>query len=186
MQLTIPSFHHCKPLALATGLATGLLATVALTGAAEAQSKVKTLGRYGDWAGYTYTENGKPVCYIASTPVKSTGKVAKRGDALFLVTHRPEFEDIGVVTAVAGYTFRNGSRPRVKIGGLEYSFFTKDGTAWANGEDDQKVVRAMRRGRTMLVRGETQRGVKTSDQYSLIGFTKAYEAISAACNVRVR
>jgi hypothetical protein len=163
------------------GLALAVVATPAL-----AQSKVKTLGRYGDWAGYTYKENGHPVCYAASAPVKSTGKVAKREDTLFLVTHRPEYDDIGVVTAVAGYSFRKDAKASVKIGGLHFKFFTRDGTAWASGRDDKKVVKAMRKGRTMLVRGQTSRGVRTSDQYSLIGFTKAYKAISRACNVRVR
>jgi invasion protein IalB len=151
-----------------------------------AKSKIKTLGRYGDWAGYTFQENGKPVCYAATAPVKSSGKVSKRGDVLFMVTHRPAVEDIGVVTAVAGYTFKQGSKASVKIGGRSFNFFTRDGTAWASGKDDKNVVSAMRRGRTMVIKGQTTRSTSTTDQYSLMGFTKAYQAISKACNIRVR
>ena len=33
----------------------------------------------------------------------------------------------------------------------------------------------------MIVQGTSSRGTKTTDTYSLIGFTKAYRAIADAC-----
>jgi len=149
-----------------------------------AQSEVKALGRYGDWAGYSYSENGHPVCYAASAPVKSRGAVGKRGEVFFLVTHRPEFDDVGVVTMVSGYTFKDDSHATVKIGGTRFRFFTREETAWANGSDDKAVVRAMKRGNTMVVTGRNRKGVLSTDLFSLLGFTKTYQAISAACGVK--
>ncbi|MBN2751129.1 MAG: hypothetical protein JXQ84_00320 [Rhodospirillaceae bacterium] len=151
-----------------------------------AQSEVTALGRFGDWASYSYSENGRPVCYAASAPVKSRGKIGKRGEVFFLVTHRPEFDDIGVVTVVSGYAFKDDSHATVKIGGTSFRFFTRDETAWANGADDKAVVRAMKRGKTMLVKGRNRSGTLTTDLYSLLGFTKAHQAISKACGVSAR
>lgn len=163
------------------------VAIVALlaAGSAAAQTDVKPLGRFGEWSAYTYQENGNPVCYAASSPTRSRGKVAKRGDVFFLVTHRPEFNDVGVVTVVAGYAYAPDSNAEIAIGKTGFRFFTRDETAWANSDDDPRMVAAMKRGSTMTVSGTSKDGgATTTDTYSLMGFTKAYEAISRACKVK--
>ncbi len=162
------------------------VAILALLAAAPAAAgtEVKTLGRFGDWTAYTYQENGHPVCYAASSPVKTEGKVAKRGDAFFLVTHRPEFNDVGVVTVVAGYPFQKDSSATVSVGKARLAFFTRDETAWANDNQDDDMVRQMKRGNTMTVAGKAKSGGATTDRYSLAGFAKSYAAISKACKVR--
>lgn len=161
-----------------------MLAMLATAVPAAAETEVKTLGRFGDWSTYTYQENGQPVCYAASSPIKRRGNVSKRGDVFFLVTHRPEYNDVGVVTVVAGYPYRPDSSVKITIGRARYNFFTRDETAWANGSDDGKMVRAMKRGNTMKVVGRSKSGTTTTDLYSLAGFTKSYAAISKACKVR--
>jgi hypothetical protein len=42
----------------------------------------------------------------------------------------------------------------------------------------------MRRGSTMTVTGMSSKGTQTTDTFSLSGFSKAYEAIGKACNVK--
>ncbi|MDX1424550.1 MAG: invasion associated locus B family protein, partial [Kiloniellales bacterium] len=48
---------------------------------------------------------------------------------------------------------------------------------------DQAIVKAMRAGSSMVVKGTSSRGTVTTDTYSLLGFSKAYAAISKACGV---
>lgn len=160
------------------------LALLASAVSAAAETEVKTLGRFGDWTAYTYQENGQPVCYMASSPVKRRGNVKGRGDAFFLVTHRPEYHDVGVVTVVAGYPYQQDSTATVSIGRARFTFFTRDETAWANGNDDGKMVGQMKHGNTMTVVGKPKSGSSTTDLYSLSGFTKSYATISKACKVR--
>ncbi len=160
----------------------GLLAALP----AEAQTEVKSLGRFGDWSTYTYLENGNPVCYAASSPKRKRGNVKKRGDVFFLITHRPEYNDVGVVTVVAGYAYASDSTVNVKVGKTRFRFFTRDETAWANGDDDGKMVATMKRGSSMTVTGRSKSGTTTTDTYSLAGVTKAYEAISSACKIKAR
>lgn len=47
--------------------------------------------------------------------------------------------------------------------------------------EDSRAVNAMKAGSKMTIRGISSRGTKTSDSYSLLGFTAAYNAITKAC-----
>ena len=42
----------------------------------------------------------------------------------------------------------------------------------------------MAKGRQLIVTGYSSRGTKTTDTYSLAGFTAAYKAIGKACGVK--
>ncbi len=143
----------------------------------------RLLGEYGDWSAYTYKENGKNVCYMASTPKKDEGKYTQRGDIYAVVTHRPGEKSFDVVNFVAGYTYKKGSKVEIKIGKETFTnIFTDADKAWTLTEkDDKALVAAMKRGERMIVRGVSSRGTQTKDTYSLSGFTRAYKVISAKC-----
>lgn len=149
----------------------------------QAMEAPKLLGKYGDWSAYTYKENGKNVCYIASTPKRDEGKYTQRGDIYAVVTHRPGEKSFDVVNFVAGYTYKKGSKVEIKIGKETFNnIFTDADKAWTLTEkDDQALVAAMKRGQRMIVKGVSSRGTQTKDTYSLSGFTRAYKVISAKC-----
>ena len=149
----------------------------------QAMEAPKLLGRYGDWSAYTYKENGKNVCYMASTPKRDEGKYTQRGDIYVVVTHRPGEKSFDVVNFVAGYTYKKGSKVEIKIGKETFNnIFTDADKAWTLTEkDDQALVAAMKRGQRMIVKGVSSRGTQTKDTYSLSGFTRAYKVISAKC-----
>ena len=48
-------------------------------------------------------------------------------------------------------------------------------------ETERAIVAAMKSGKTMSVKGISQRGTETADTYSLAGFTAALGAIDSAC-----
>lgn len=149
---------------------------------AKAMEAPRHIGDYGDWAAYVYKENGKNVCYMASTPKKDEGKYTKRGDIYAVVTHRPAENSFDVVNFVAGYTFKNESKVVVKIGKESFNLFTADDKAWTSTlQEDKKLVATMKRGERMIVDGISSKGTKTKDTYSLKGFMRAYKAISAKC-----
>ena len=149
---------------------------------ANAMEAPRHIGDYGDWAAYTYKENGKNVCYIASTPKRDEGKYTKRGDIYAVVTHRPAEKSFDVVNVVAGYTYKTESKAVVKIGKQTFNLYTQDDKAWTlTPQDDAKLVAAMKRGERMIIDGVSSRGTQTKDTYSLRGFMRAYTAISAKC-----
>ena len=50
--------------------------------------------------------------------------------------------------------------------------------------DDAKLLQAMLKGQTMVVKGTPAKGEATADTYSLDGVTKAYQEMSKACGVK--
>jgi invasion protein IalB len=141
----------------------------------------KFLDNHGSWSAF---KAGK-VCYIATEPSKSVGKYKKRGTAALVVTHGPGKKEIGVVSVQAGYTYKKGSSAVITIGKTNIKMFTDADTAWAaKPKTDKLLVAAMKAGAELAVRGQSSRGTKTTDLYSLKGFTAAYKAISKACKVK--
>ncbi|MGB0672130.1 MAG: invasion associated locus B family protein [Rhodospirillales bacterium] len=163
-------------------LATAItLASLALASPAGAQS-VDPLGKSGDWESFSYQENGKSVCFMASAPQKATGDYTKRGDTYIMVTHRPAEKAMGVVSFEAGYAFKGGSEAQVSVGSANWKLFVSGSNAFAyDDKADRALVAAMKAGSTLVVKGTSSRGTLTTDTYSLSGFTKAYNTISAKC-----
>lgn len=158
-----------------------LLAVFSLTSVAVAEEP-KLLSTHKNWSAFTFMENGKKVCFMASQPSKSQGNYTKRGEVFALVTHRPGDNSFDVVSFVAGYTFKKNSDVTVNVAGKKYTLFTQADTAWTSDDaTDKAVVSAIKAGNTMTVKGVSTRGTNTTDTYSLAGSTAAYEAISRAC-----
>ncbi len=147
----------------------------------------RLLGMFGDWGAQTFVERGKTGCSMWSRPKKKEGRYKKRGEVFAYVTHRPWAKRLNEVSFSIGYTFKKDSEVKVTIGKRTFVLFTDGGSAWTReAKDDRALVAAMRRGVTMVVRGISSRGTRTTDTYSLKGFTKAHNAINKACKVKWR
>ncbi len=145
----------------------------------------ETLGSFKDWAAFSYAEKDAKVCYLVSAPLDTDPKNVRRGDIYVMVTHRPADQVRDEVSVIAGYPYKEKSGVEVTIGGATFKLFTSGENAWMReAKDDSALVRAMIRGTTMIVRGTSARGTRTTDTYSLNGFTAAHDAIDVACNVK--
>jgi invasion protein IalB len=145
----------------------------------------KVLGTHDDWQSYLLVDGNKRVCYMASAPQKKEPANAKRGDVLLFVTHRPADNERDVVNVHVGYTLDANRDVHVVVGDKTFDLFTKGDTAWTRGtNDDKALVQQMIKGSTLTVAGESNRGTKTVDTYSLRGFTAAYKEINKACGIK--
>ena len=157
------------------------LSCLALTGA-----QAKILSEHGDWFVSVMQENGSKVCYLSAEPQKAEGNYTKRGPIYLTITHRPAEKRIGEVGVQAGYTYKNGSSVTAVIDGkTKVRMFTNAGFAWGESEKaDQSLIRAMKAGNKIVITGTSSRGTKTTDTYSLAGFTAAYNASIKACAIK--
>ena len=82
------------------------------------------------------------------------------------------------------YEFNNKNSVIAKSGKNKYKFdILQEGFAWiANTKIENKMIKTMKRGSRIMVTGNTQNGSSTIDHYSLLGFTKAYNATKANCS----
>ncbi|AJD54122.1 invasion protein IalB [Thalassospira sp. MBR-102] len=166
-----------------SGAAAALIALISQ--AAIAQNAPQLIDVYGKWEAYSYSEKGKKVCYIGSQPTSAKGDYTQRGKIYVMVTHRPALKLFNEVSFITGYTYEKDSDVDLRIDSKSFKLFTYEDSAWAvNGEEDRKLVSAMKSGSTMVVVGNSSRGTKTTDTYSLSGFTAAYNAISKACDAK--
>lgn len=158
--------------------------TLFLTAPAFAQdSKPASIGKFGAWEAFSFTENGKRVCYMASRPMKDEGNYSQRGDIYALITHRPGEKSRDVFSYVTGYPYKGNTPAKLVIDSREFDLFTEGETAWTyDAETDGTVAKAIQSGSRMIVKGVSSRGTETKDTYSLSGSSKAYEAISKACS----
>lgn len=147
-------------------------------------SEPRLIGTFGDWRAFTFTENGKKVCYMASQPKTAVGNYTRRGDIFALITHRPAEKTRDVFSYITGYPYKQNSEVTVQANGRTYRLFTQDETAWAVDEaGDRAITGAIRAGSKMIVKGQSKRGTKTTDTFSLSGSGKAYAKITAECGL---
>jgi len=145
----------------------------------------KVLGQHGDWTAYTFLENNNKVCYMVSQPKKASGNYSKRGDVFALITHRPGEKSKNVFSYVSGYAYKTGSEASVAVNNQNFHLFTQDDSAWARDQGtDDKIVDAIRKGSSLVVKGVSARGTNTVDTFGLSGSSAAYKAISSECGIK--
>lgn len=146
-------------------------------------AETEILGSFDDWSAYAYNDGTEQVCYMASQPTKSQGKYSRRDDVFLIVTNRPKDKSFDVVNVVAGYTYKSTSKPQITVDSNKpIELKRHEDTAWTkNEETDKKLVAQLKKGTKAVVVGTSARGTRTTDTFSLKGFSKAYEAINKSC-----
>jgi len=164
-----------------------ILAVAALTLAATsvgAQESPNHIGTFRDWEAYeTNSPEGK-LCYAASQPTDSTYSqpISSRGPVFFMVTAIPSKNVPGETSTIIGYPFKESSSVTVDVDGQVFSMYTESDAAWVEAPaNDPVLIDAMRRGRSMSVKGMSKRGTVSVDTYSLSGITAALQAVTRAC-----
>ncbi len=137
----------------------------------------QTLGSYGNWVAAAYQENGQPVCYAVTQAIASTPSVPNRGAAVLTVTERPALRDavsIGGIQTDAG-----GAGIMMQVGRAGLDFYPAGGAVFAR--NGAAAVAAFQAGSQAMVQSLSPYNGPVTDTFSLMGFSAAYAAISAAC-----
>lgn len=162
-------------------VAFGLLTALFSTSLPAAAQDVIKLGEYQAWTAYSAGTGAEKVCYIVSEPSLRQPGQADRQSFVY-ITHRPAKKAMGVVMAYAGHPFKPDSEGEIEIGNGKFALFTHRDTAWAADEDaDERILKAMRAGKTMTVKTIPAEGAPTADIYSLNGVAAALRRIGEAC-----
>ncbi len=153
--------------------------------AAQAKGPKSLLKSPGVWGAFSLKEGKGQACYLAGQPKDSKPAGVKRGPIWLLVTHRPYKKIKGEVGVYVGYPLKPGSSATIDVDGKIFKLYTVDDTAWVeDAKTESKLIAAMRAGQKMVIRGTSKRGTKTTDSYSLKGFTRAHKAINRTCKVK--
>ena len=150
---------------------------------AAAQVKPEPLASNENWKAHSFVRDGNKVCYMHAKPAKSKGTFKRRGVPNIMVTRRQGSRTTEEVSVTSGYPYPEGKAVGVTVDGRRFDFNLTHGEhAWMDDEaGDADVVKAMVRGRELMVRGVSLKNTYSEDRYSLIGFTKIHDALIRAC-----
>ena len=145
--------------------------------------EVKKIGKFKDWETMIIKNNSKLVCFAQSKPVLQSPKSYKREARLF-VSFRPNEKIVNEISITAGYEFNNENSITAKSGKFKYKFdIAQENFAWlADNKMEKKMINTMKKGSRIMISGYNLKGSQTIDHYSLLGFTKAYNAAKKSCS----
>ncbi len=166
---------------IARRLFLSLFLTALAPDVSSAQGAQQLLGQFTDWAAYSATAGNGKVCFVISQPKSRAPEGLNRDPAYFFISHRPTERVRNEVSVQIGFPLRAGSTMDLAVGSNTFSLVTQDQRGWSNGQDNSRIVEAMRGGSDMAVKGTSGRGNVTTDTYSLKGISAALDRINTEC-----
>ena len=123
------------------------------------------------------------VCFAQSIPVVKAPKKFKRDGSRLFVSFRPSENIKNEVSVTNGYEFKLKAPVAAKSGKKSYDLFSKGRFAWVvNEKDEIKLISTMKKASRLMIIGNSEKGTQTTDHYSMMGFTKAYNIAKKSCS----
>ena len=142
----------------------------------------RSTGKYKNWESFVAeTDKGK-ICFAQTVPTKRAPAAVKRDKSKLFVTFRPSEEIKDEVSLTSGHDYKTSS-VTASSGKRRYSFFSQKDFAWLlDDQEEKKFIQLMKRATDIIVKARTAKGAETTDHYSMMGFTKAYNTAKKACS----
>lgn len=138
-----------------------------------------------DWSIFAQGTGTERVCWLASAPIGGglSNPNAKRGEVYLMVSLRPSTGIKNEISYQAGYPLKQGSAALV-VGESNFRLIADGEAAWtASPAEDDRVIAALEKGSKAQIKGESVRGTKSDDQFSLKGFSAALSKARSLCPV---
>ena len=147
-----------------------------------AEENLKSIGKFKDWESFVLSSNGNKTCFAQSIPVVRAPKKLKREPSRLFVSFRPDENIKNEISVTNGYDFKLKTPVIAKSGKKSYDLFSKGRFAWVvDNEDEIKLIVTMKKAPRLMIVGNNDKGDQTTDHYSMMGFTKAYNTAKKSC-----
>ena len=142
----------------------------------------RSTGKYKNWESFVAeTDKGK-ICFAQTVPTKRAPSAVKRDKSKLFVTFRPSEDIKDEVSLTSGHDYKTSSVTAFS-GKRNYSFFSQKNFAWLlDDQEEQKFIKLMKKATNVIVKARTLKGAETTDHYSMMGFTKAYNTAKKTCS----
>ena len=142
----------------------------------------RSTGKYKNWESFVAeTDKGK-ICFAQTVPTKRAPAAVKRDKSKLFVTFRPSEEIKDEVSLTSGHDYKISS-VTASSGKRRYSFFSQKDFAWLlDDQEEKKFIQLMKKATDIIVKARTIKGAETTDHYSMMGFTKAYNTAKKTCS----
>ena len=142
----------------------------------------RSTGKYKNWESFiAETDKGK-ICFAQTVPTKRAPAAVKRNKSKLFVTFRPSEEIKDEVSLTSGHDYKTSS-VTASSGKRRYSFFSQKDFAWLlDDQEERSFIKLMKKATNLIVKARTDKGAETTDHYSMMGFTKAYNTAKKTCS----
>ena len=143
---------------------------------------LQKVAKFKDWEVIMVSEESNKVCFAQSKPVLQSPKKSDREARLF-VTFRPSDKITDEVSTTSGYEYNSQNSIIASSGKSKYKFdIAQDNFAWISSNKlEKKIIKRMKKASRIMITAYNKSGSQTIDHYSLMGFTKAYNAAKKSC-----
>ena len=152
-------------------------------GTLNAEENLKSVGKFKDWESFILSQEENKICFAQSIPVVRAPKKLKRDPSRLFISFRPTENIKNEVSVTNGYEFKLNAPVTAKSGKKSYDLFSKGRFAWVvDNEDEAKLIITMKKASRLMIIGNSDKGDQTTDHYSMMGFTKAYNVAKKSCS----
>ena len=152
-------------------------------GILNAEENLKSVGKFKDWESFVLLQDGNKTCFSQSVPVVRAPKKLKREPSRLFISFRPAENIKNEISVTNGYEFNQKSPVAAKSGKKSYDLFSKGRFAWVvDSEYEAKLIVTMKKASRLMIIGMTEKDDQTTDHYSMMGFTKAYNTAKKNCS----
>ena len=142
----------------------------------------RSTGKYKNWESFVAETNKGKICFAQTVPIKRAPAAVKRDVSKLFVTFRPTEEIKDEVSLTSGHDYKTSSVTATS-GKRRYSFFSQKNFAWLlDDQEEKKFIKLMKKATSIIVKARTMKGAETTDHYSMMGFTKAYNTAKKTCS----
>lgn len=169
-----------SPLPLVFAAVSGAAAAIAAPAALAQQPEAKAT--YRDWSVFVREVAGEKICFAATEAADKSPKSVNHGDIFFLIATWASGAAKEQPSLMTGYSINAKPEPSLRIGSDKWDMYVADNEAFIEERsEEERLIRAMRRGADMRISAVSQRGTATSYVISLRGVSAALDRAAAEC-----
>ena len=141
----------------------------------------RSTGKYKNWESFVAdTAKGK-ICFAQTVPTKRAPSSIQRNQSKLFVSFRPSENIKDEISITSGHDYKS-STVTASSGKKRYSFFSQKNFAWLlDDQEERNFIKLMKKATNLIVKARTTKGAETTDHYSMMGFTKAYNTAKKTC-----
>ncbi len=159
-----------------------ITAIAGFTALGAAAAEPQAVATYKDWSVFAREVDGDKVCFAATEAKDKSPKSVNHGDIFFLIASWKSGAAKNQPSLMTGYALNPAPEPTLRIGSDKWDMYVSENEAFIElASEEERLVRAMRRGADMRVSAVSQRGTATSYIISLQGVSAALDRVAAEC-----
>ena len=147
------------------------------------EENLKSIGKFKDWESFVLSQDGIKICFAQSIPIVRAPKKLKREPSRLFISFRPNENIKNEISVTNGYEFKPKAPVAAKSGKKSYDLFSKGKFAWVvDNKDEAKLISTMKKASRLMIIGNSDKGEQSTDHYSMMSFTKAYNTAKKNCS----